>query len=74
MYYLPDGFEAESGYYSSSYSKTYYDGYGYNFYSGEYGYYQASPNYKPESSLDFALVASLLVAVFALIFVVIRYR
>ena len=43
-YYLPMGFEAESYYYSALYGLKYNDGYGYNFYSGEYGYYEYSVN------------------------------
>ena len=32
------------GYYSPFYSTIYYNGYGYNFYYLQYGYYQDSPN------------------------------
>ena len=30
------------GYYSSYYDHTYYDGYGFNYYTGSYGYYEFS--------------------------------
>ena len=44
VYYLPPNYYNPIGYYSSLYGKTYYNGYGYNFYYGKYGYYQNSPN------------------------------
>lgn len=43
-YYLPIGFTAAAAYYSLRYHETYYDGYGYNFYYGQYAYYEDSPN------------------------------
>ena len=43
-YYLPLNYYNPIGYYSQLYLMTYYDGYGYNFYYGEYGYYQDSLN------------------------------
>ena len=42
MYYLRPNYKNEAGYYSAVYLKKYYDGYGYNFYYGKYGYYQNS--------------------------------
>ena len=42
-YYLPYNFYDKKGYYSVSKDKIYYDGYGYNFYYGKYGYYETSP-------------------------------
>lgn len=33
-----------SGYYSSTFMLTYYDGYGYNYYFATYGYYDYSVN------------------------------
>jgi hypothetical protein len=44
VYYLPPDYYNEEGYYSETYSLKYYDGYGYNFYYGEYGYYEYSVN------------------------------
>ena len=41
-YYRPEDFEASVGYYSHYYKGVYYDGYGYNFYNGKYGYYEFS--------------------------------
>lgn len=38
-YYLPPNYYNKVGYYSTLYSKIYYNGYGYNFYYGKYGYY-----------------------------------
>lgn len=73
-YYLPDGFENEAGYTSQVYGKTYYDGYGYNFYSGEYGYYQVSPNFKEPSNVNFGLVVGVLVFVLSCFFIIIKYR
>ena len=32
----------KAGYLSPVYGKTYYDGYGYNYYNGNYGYYEYS--------------------------------
>ena len=43
-YYLPPNFSTKNGYYSPEYLKIYYNGYGYNFYYGVYGYYQNSSN------------------------------
>ena len=50
-YYRPIGFVAVVGYYSPIYSRQYYDGYGYNFYYGQYGYYEYSVNPRRASSL-----------------------
>ena len=44
VYYLPLNYYDPIGYYSTLYKQTYYDGYGYNFYYGEYAYYADSPN------------------------------
>lgn len=38
-YYRPVGYFNAIGYYSTLYLLIYYDGYGYNFYYGAYGYY-----------------------------------
>lgn len=42
VYYMPPGLYFALGYYSLLYSQIYYNGYGYNFYYGAYGYYQFS--------------------------------
>jgi hypothetical protein len=44
QYYLPPNYYNSKGYYSTTYSMKYYDGYGYNFYYGDYGYYEYSTN------------------------------
>ena len=44
VYYLPPNYYNAIGYYSPVYLQIYYNGYGYNFYYGKYGYYQDSPN------------------------------
>ena len=44
MYFRPTGFKKERSYYSLTYRKAYYDGYGFNFYYGNYGYYENSKN------------------------------
>jgi len=44
MYFKPVGFYDDLAYFSTTYNKTYYDGYGYNFYTGNYGYYEKSEN------------------------------
>jgi len=41
-YYRPPEFYNEKGYTSPYYKETYYDGYGQNFYYGNYGYYEYS--------------------------------
>ena len=51
QYYLPPNYYDPIGWYSPKYTLTYYNGYGYNFYYGEYGYYKTSPNMRgPEVS------------------------
>jgi len=56
-YYIPpSGYYAFDGYYSDTYQLEYYDGYGYNFYSGKYGYYEYScepVNYAAYSISDY---------------------
>ena len=44
QYYLPKNYTTTAGYYSSKYKVEYFDGYGYNFYTGKYKYYQDSKN------------------------------
>ena len=41
-YYRPEDFYNENGYTSTTYGETYYDGYGYNFFNGNTGYYEWS--------------------------------
>ena len=42
QYYKPKDFYDEKGYYSKEHDKIYYDGYGYNFYTALYAYYETS--------------------------------
>ena len=58
-YYLPIGYLSPKGYYSTLHKKTYYDGYGYNFYTGKYGYYETS-----EVPTDWADIATAVGIVF----------
>ena len=44
VYYLPPNYYTAIGFYSPVYLMAYYNGYGYNFYYGAYGYYQDSSN------------------------------
>ena len=44
VYYKPTDYYNKAGYYSTTFSLVYYDGYGYNFYYGDYGYYEYSLN------------------------------
>ena len=44
FYYRAPNYYNEAGYYSNTFLMTYYDGYGYNFYYGTYGYYDYSVN------------------------------
>ena len=44
VYYLPPGLVLAVGYYSLLHNQIYYDGYGYNFYYRQYGYYETSVN------------------------------
>ena len=43
-YYKRRDYYNKDGYYSQVHKKIYYDGYGYNFYNGQYAYYEYSPN------------------------------
>ena len=44
-YYKASNYFNKNGYKSAVYGKTYYDGYGYDYYTGNYGYYEYSrPN------------------------------
>lgn len=50
VYYRPMNYYNAVGYYSTVFLIVYYNGYGYNFYYGQYGYYEYSVNQRPESS------------------------
>lgn len=50
VYYHPPGVYFSVGFYSPVYHITYYDGYGFNFYYNQWGYYETSPHPKPPSS------------------------
>ena len=43
VYYLPKDYFGLPYFYSPKYLQTYYNGYGYNFYTGEFNYYEDSP-------------------------------
>jgi hypothetical protein len=49
-YYRPKNYYFKQGYYSTTFTLIYYDGYGYNFYYGDYGYYEYSINEIPSGS------------------------
>jgi hypothetical protein len=44
VYFRPADYYNPNGYYSKTYLLVYYDGYGYNFFTGAYGYYEYSIN------------------------------
>ena len=44
MYFLPLNYYNSIGFYSDLYDKTYYNGYGFNFYYKAFRYYQDSRN------------------------------
>ena len=48
-YYRAPNYYNAAGYYSTVFLVVYYDGYGYNFYYGDYGYYEYSVNEKESS-------------------------
>ena len=56
-YRAPSGTcEQPDGFYSTRYGKTYYDGYGFNYYYQTYGYYEFSVH--PKATYDRALTTS----------------
>ena len=56
-YYMRENMKFEVGYDSETYGKTYYDGYGYNYYYGGYGYYEFAINDRnPEENIPFAIL------------------
>ena len=67
-YYIPGNWWADEGYYSPTYLATYFDGYGYNFFTGEKGYYQDSISATPDTDgISFFIVFILILfATFAL--------
>ena len=46
-YFKPENYKSATGYYSATFLIVYYDGYGKNFYYGDYGYYEYSVNEEP---------------------------
>jgi len=76
-YKAPNYFNAE-GYFSQEYGLVYYDGYGYNFYNGEYGYYEYSraPAISTGSVFEFQrfVITLLCMVLFLLLFVFIYYK
>ena len=48
VYYRAPNYYNALGYYSTVFLLVYYDGYGYNFYYGRYGYYEYSINQTPQ--------------------------
>ena len=58
------------GYHSNTFAITYYNGYGYNFYYGEYNYYEFSPNdEEPNYSEFWFAIAGVLIALIALLLI-----
>ena len=46
------------------YLKIYYNGYGYNFYYGAYGYYESSPNPKePDNTMTLIVIYAIAVGI-----------
>ena len=72
-YYLPKNYYNAAGYYSTLFLLTYYDGYGYNFYYGQYGYYEYSVNDVQVGAL-FEILESFFIIVIAVIIFVIKRR
>ena len=60
-YYLPQDYFNSKGYYSEVYTVTYYDGYGYNFFYGDFGYYEFSVNDPPQGEAS-ASVAGIIIS------------
>ena len=58
-YYLPQDYFNSKGYYSDVYTVTYYDGYGYNFFYGDYDYYEFSVNDAPLGGVSPGVVATI---------------
>ena len=52
QHYKPKDFFAGKGYYSPDYGQIYFDGYGFNFYTGEYGFYEWSLNLMEQPPLE----------------------
>ena len=71
VYYLPTGYYNPVGYYSPKYFRIYFNGYGYNFYYGAYGYYQDSLNDK--EPLTGVLVKLLVIVIFMAALIFIRF-
>ena len=62
VYYLPPNYVSVVGYYSPLYLQIYYNGYGYNFYYGKYGYYQDSSNGGGSGGIVGIIVVILIIA------------
>ena len=60
VYFRPKKFRSWRDYYSSTYNQTYNDGYGYNFFTGEYSYYENSLNVPIDNSPMYYSMASTL--------------
>ena len=60
VYFRPKNYYTPRGYFSPKYNETYYDGYGYNFFTGAKGYYQYSLNTPIDYSALYASMASTL--------------
>ena len=54
-YYKAPNYYNEEGYYSSLYGQQYFDGYGYNYYYGNYGYYEYSRPHTLQKSSEFEI-------------------
>ena len=50
-YYRPSGLKYDFKYYSKIHKTNYDDGYGYNYYYGDYGYYEQTSNEIPQNPL-----------------------
>ena len=67
-YYKPANYRSAVGYYSPMFLIIYYDGYGYNFYYGEYGYYEYSVNEREQDQKGTIIFVGLILAICCLIF------
>ena len=65
VYYRPANYYNAAGFYSTVYLMNYYDGYGYNFYYGTYGYYEYSVH--PESHMGTVWMGIVLLVMFCVI-------
>ena len=63
VYYRPINYYNPIGYYSTVFLLVYYDGYGYNFYYGTYGYYEYSVNQQPPPNRSGGGTGGIIVAI-----------